>query len=464
MGSFERDDITYGKRTETTIAPFPELNAEALGFVHKAIKDELKTEEYITDENERQGELLEELNKRLQGKNFAKLYAFAQVECAGNLDKESLQGEWVKYNQGSDYTLLEKGLKSKGTGWCTAEGSAKGQIETGDFYVFYTNNKAGVPTEPRIAIRMTNNNGTQEIGEIRGVNKRQELEPELVETAKEFYKDLSGAQKYEKADHDMKKMTEIYTKSVKVDKETQEKSYINPTLSKEDLNFLYEIDSSIEGFGYEKDPRVEEIRNQRNKTLDALIIFECKKDEIAENKNEVNENTKAYIGPWNIDIYNIIKNFPNITHIYESFLNEKIFTYELNTDPTLTKDNAIAKFEENNIARWGSSEYFINQTEFSKEQKTYKLIQFTVGQLGFPQGATTDEIYAKAKELNFSGRGFRKKTAQKIYEDILRNYSKAKKFTIYAKNDLARKSAFNTGKRYSISWHATSSPGIELAA
>lgn len=405
MGSFERDDVGYGKRTETTIAPFPELNSEALGFVRKAITDELnkeeKQKEYITDENPRQEELLEELNKRLQGKNFAKLYAFAQVECAGNLNRESLQGEWVTYKQGSDYTLLEEGLKGKGTGWCTAEGSAQGQIQNGDFYVYYTNNKSGIPTEPRIAIRMQENNGKQEIAEIRGVNKRQELEPELVDTAKEFYKDLSGAKKYEKADHDMKLMTEIYTKCFKVDKETREKDYSNPKLSKAELEFLYEIYSEIQSFGYDKDPRIEEIRSQRNVKEDTCIMFECKQEQIATNMAEVDENTKSYIGSWGIGVYNKINRLcPEITHLYESFPDKKIFTYELATDTSIqSSEQAKAKLESQGIWKNEYTEDLLDKTEYSKESKTYKLVQFTVGQLGFPQGATTDQIYAKAQEL-----------------------------------------------------------------
>jgi adenylate kinase family enzyme len=399
MGSLERDDVAYGRRTETTIAPFPELNSEALGFVRKAIEDNLKKEEYITDENPRQEELLKELDKRLQGKNFAKLYAFAQIECAGNLDRESLQGKWVTYKQGSDYTLLEEGLKGKGTGWCIAEGSAKGQIENGDFYVYYTNNKAGVPKEPRIAIRMQNNNGTQEIAEIRGVNKRQGLEPELADKAKEFYQNLPGAERYEKADRDMNMMTEIYNKSFTVKKETKEKTYLNPELSKEELEFLYEVNDEIQSFGYDKDPRIEEIRNRRNTLDDKCVIFECKKEQIATNIQEVDENTKAYIGPWNIEVYNKIKDFPNMT-LYEWFPGNKIFTYELKTDSSIQSSKQMKeKLEAKGIQKTKYTDDLLDRTEYSKESKIYKLVQFKPRQLGFPQGATIDQIYAKAEEL-----------------------------------------------------------------
>ena len=39
------------------------------------------------------------------------------------------------------------------------------------------------------------------------------------------------------------------------------------------------------------------------------------------------------------------------------------------------------------------------KTEFSKDQKQYDLVKFTVTQLGLPSGTTTSEIYARAEEL-----------------------------------------------------------------
>lgn len=350
---------SYSNRTEYTIAPFPELNSEALGFVRKAIETQIEIDSYTLPEEvnteiithtqlddqtiekikqnakpeniddaiagalknlrnkkrseyinthktelqnkfikgqpldeRREDALTNELTKRLDTQDFAKLYAFAMVECAGSLDRSSLEGEWVKYNKGSDYTLLEDSLKGKGTGWCTAEGSAKGQIENGDFYVYYTKNKDGQNTEPRIAIRMDSNG---QIGEIRGVEKRQEMEPELVDTAKEFYKDLPGSDKYEKKDADMKYLTSIYNRIVKVNKETKEKTYQNIALSKEELRFLYEMDSPIESFGYDKDPRIAEIRSGRDIRNDLSIIYETKPEYIAFDKSEITPETKICI-------------------------------------------------------------------------------------------------------------------------------------------------------------------------
>ena len=68
--------------------------------------------------------------------------------------------------------------------------------------------------------------------------------------------------KYKKRAGDMKKLTSIYNKQ-----QTGEE------LSREDLRFLYELDGPIEGFGYERDPRIEELLEKRNRADDLKEIF-----------------------------------------------------------------------------------------------------------------------------------------------------------------------------------------------
>lgn len=65
----------------------------------------------------------------------------------------------------------------------------------------------------------------------------------------------------------MKHVTKIENKI----KEKQE-------LTAGDLIFLYEIDSPIEGFGYEKYPRIQELRSQRNPEEDMPVVFGCTPD------------------------------------------------------------------------------------------------------------------------------------------------------------------------------------------
>lgn len=153
-------------------------------------------------------------------------------------------------------------------------------------------------------------------------------------------------------------------------------------------------------FGYQRDPRIKEIRDQRNAKDDMLIVFECSSEQVAENINEVSENTQAYLGEWNMEIFQKIRNYPNIKHLYESFPDKKIFMQTLETDSKINSSESAEKaLQAKNIylSDWGKD--IIYKTEFSKDSQKYELVRFTVGQLGFPNGATTDEIYKKAEDL-----------------------------------------------------------------
>ena len=102
---------------------------------------------------------------------------------------------------------------------------------------------------------------------------------------------------FEKKNQDMKQLTAIENKIQK-----------GQELNRADLVFLYEIDSAIQGFGYQKDPRIAELRSQRDPKADAPLVFDCEANQIAWGQNEITENTKAYIGPL----------FPNIFQIFRS--------------------------------------------------------------------------------------------------------------------------------------------------
>lgn len=395
MGTLNKEKGEYDKRTNYTIAPFPEINSEALGFVYRMMTTGVGSQEFI-EENQKEKRIT--LEKLIEKKDFIKLYTFAQIETAGTLNRESLKGEWVKYDQGSDYHILEDSLRGKGTGWCTAEGSAPTHLENGDFYVYYTRGSSGNYTEPRIAIRMQGD----EIAEVRGVNHRQELEPALIKTAEEKYYSLPGGNKFDKKSADMKKMTELAKK--------QEK---NEPLTSQELKFLYEVNTSIEGFGYDKDPRIKELRDKRNLKDDLSIIFECESNQIATNPDELNENTKVYIGPVckvipgiqdvrptlpDPKYINIFKRLQNVEYIYTEFPEKKIFRKNIElTTKTSQEYTDLLISEGNKISGWAQD--MLDKIEPLKQNENIDLVYFSISELGFPNGATLREIYDRVKKF-----------------------------------------------------------------
>ena len=92
--------------------------------------------------------------------------------------------------------------------------------------------------------------------------------------------------------------------------------------TKDDLVLLYEINGTIEGFGYQKDPRIDELRQGRNAEEDMLIIFECERDRIAHVPSQINENTRAYVGQLEPGIFQRLPE--SLEHVYMSFPDKKI--------------------------------------------------------------------------------------------------------------------------------------------
>lgn len=382
LSQFDKERGEFKKRTDSTVAPYPDIYREPLAQIadiYEKVKEDNK--------NLKEPEIQEVFSKK-----FPALYAeLIQRSLASKIEnKEEIRGEWVKYSQGNqkDSEKLFQSLEGKGTGWCTAgRSTAQTQIESGDFYVYYTNDADDEPTQPRLAIRMDGNN---KIGEVRGILPHQGVEPLMQEVLDGKLQEFgSEADIYRKKSNDMRLLTEI-----------EKKTKANQPLAKDDLVFLYEINSSIEGFGYQKDPRIQELRNQRNPEEDMPIIFECAKDQIARNTKEITENTKAYVGEWSIDISQTIRKYPNIEHLYESFPEKKIFMQTLETDPAInTPEKAEKELKNKNmyLTDWGKD--ILYKTEFSKESEIYELVMFTVNQLGFSNGATTDEIYKRAEDM-----------------------------------------------------------------
>lgn len=392
QGDYDPTRGEYNRRTTETVANFPELDQQALALVFDEVERKYTHKPstlQITDEQKQQ-----EFKELLKTENFGRLYAFMQKHVNFlRLPSERLMitdGEWKIFSKGSSPTELTTTLQGFQTKWCIAgEGYATTYLKDSDVHIYFSKDIDGQNTIPRACIVDKEQHG---ITEVRGIifneNAKQHLDDYIAPVVADKLKSMEGGEKWQTQMEDMKKLSEIHFKYLQ-----------GELLSKKELVFLYEIDKPIKNSGYGKDPRIEEILSKRNKMEDATTIFECTREQIATNQSEVNENTKAYIGEWNPTIFKTIKQFPNIIHLYESFPDKKLFIYTLETDTTLNKDNATTKLEEKGIVFWDYTKNLISKTEFSGKQETYNLVQFTVEQLGFPNGATTDEIYAKAQKL-----------------------------------------------------------------
>ena len=282
LGKYDKETGKFSKRDKSTVYPFPPVEREYIFTTLKLMEDFLKDKKSEED-----------IKQALSTGNFKLLYEYVikQSFLKGEHQSNSTDGKWIKYEQGSDYNILRNSLQGYYTGWCTAAGEnfAKDQLAGGDFYVYYSLDENGEAKVPRIAIRM---DGKDKIGEIRGIADNQNMEPEMMSILEEKLKEFPDRDKYLKKENDMKLLTLI-------DKKVND----NIDLTLEELKFLYEIDGQIIGFGYRKDPRIEEIKRKRNERRDYSLIFNVKEEEVALSQKEWLNNPKKFKAlPGNIDL------------------------------------------------------------------------------------------------------------------------------------------------------------------
>ncbi len=302
MGKFEKkvDEKTgketgiFQRRTRKTISPFPPFNAGALAQTIEAIVDKAKynitnkTKRILLNKSIKLSD--EDYLKLISTENFSSIYAQFLIEVP-EYSKEGLEntdGKWVKYLKGSNPDELVKSLEGHPLEWCTRnKETARNQLKGGDFYVYYSNDKDGNPKIPRVAIRMSGN----EIAEVRGIAGSQHLDPYITPVVEGKMKEFPDGEKYKKKSQDMKKLTEI-----------EKKINRNIDLNKNELEFLYEINNKIEGFGYDRDPRIQEIIENRDLKKDLAFITGFKEEEIGINQEEaLSGNIKYYRGSLNLN-------------------------------------------------------------------------------------------------------------------------------------------------------------------
>lgn len=398
MGDYDKEKKRFTKRSQGTVKPYPDINREALAYVLDAL--EKKCTKRQINLTALAAEDTEEFERLLQSENFAKLYAWA-IEKLTPASAEQLQkteGKWVRYQQGSDHMPLVASIQGHGTGWCTAgESTAATQLAQGDFFVYYSNDAQGNSTIPRAAIRMEGD----KIAEVRGIAEQQNLDNSIAPVVEKKLQEFPDGKAYAKKVSDMKCLTVI-----------EQKMEDEEVLTSEDLRFLYEIDSSIDGFGYSKDPRIVELRSRRNPEEDMPILFACTPSQIVHRSEDISAQTKAYVGPLEPGIFDLLPR--DLVHIYTSFPEGRLrrealaigghSAEELETALTASDGQGHRLFQMSSYVEsmLRNEKQFIapvneRYRRLKGKEEGIDLVRLRVSDLGFPSGATTKELFERAR-------------------------------------------------------------------
>ena len=131
-------------------------------------------------------------------------------------------------------------------------------------------------------------------------------------------------------------------------------------------------------------------------------------DEIAQNPEDVTENTKLYIGPFSVEV---LQMYPKLEYYYTSFPEGRISRSEVEVggdtkEQLQTKLNEvcrradgqtnISEYAQDMLNKMYESEEF---QKFAKNPEQIRTVRLKVRDLGFTSNPTIDQIYAKAQEL-----------------------------------------------------------------
>lgn len=199
MGDYDKIDREFFKRSGSTEAMYPELNREALARVYQQIDDNALANKAIDSRD---------VQYLVDNGSFARIYAGAVEELMPtNTElKHITDGEWKKYEMITDFDLtagaaqtnqadeLVESLQGYMTGWCIrGKSEAATYLSEGDFYVYYSQDKTGACSVPRLAISM--DQGRADAG-VKGVDFLQAVEPQMLDIAAKKIASLPGGEYY----------------------------------------------------------------------------------------------------------------------------------------------------------------------------------------------------------------------------------------------------------------------------
>ena len=267
MGAFDKDKRVFRKRDETTVAPYPRLDAATLGKTYDAIADfynlgqkDFADQPHNSKESEARDIQLEAL---VRSGNFNKLYSRLLLEKKVVLKtperSEDVHGTWREYLP-SDEERLAKA--ADGTPWCIASPAvAKSYLEDSyydndwdnqaKFILFHLQDpETGALAENACASIRLDNAG--QVAEVSGLNDGQALEDSLVPTVQEKVLSLPSGEEYQQAFEDKQHL-------IAMDRKMQAGEY---DFSEDDIRFIFESDREISTLDTynDTDPRVSELR------------------------------------------------------------------------------------------------------------------------------------------------------------------------------------------------------------
>jgi len=292
----QRFNVLSAKQITERVLAYPDLNIEALNNLIDHLNEYIKLAKIkklenliVMCKNQEEINSLEiykqkikintskamVLNKIGQGAKFAELYAhMIMIELVAGQEKGySIEdGEWVNFEKESSPEIMIESINKFHTGWCiTSKSQASKYLSEGNIWIYFTKNKEGIISLPRLTIRVVND----EIVEVAGVNSNQQVEDELLGVLENKLCEFANNREYMFKLEDMKRLKTLHIKHMNILK-NKEKDISVGDFTVDELLFLYEIFFRVFGFGNPqyKHPRIIEILETRDSKQDIIFIMQ----------------------------------------------------------------------------------------------------------------------------------------------------------------------------------------------
>lgn len=276
LGTFNKEEGRYNRRSKSSVAPFPRLDEASLEQTFEAVNAVHNKKESIGS-----------IDPLITGGSFNKIYSHFLLENKAIIPTpekaEDVEGEWRRYDELDIEEIIDA---SQGTPWCIAGGNWAEEYTKngGAFYFFHLKDpKEGVVSPTAAASIRMEGGQVSEISGLKG-GVMQIVEDSLLPAVFEKAKELVGGEGYLMAYEDNQKLIEM-------DKKFQ----AGEKFSKEELVVLYELDHQLYSLrGNDDDPRPNEFRKQFSELKDDLIeagLFDAYVDQLGKSSLILNADT-----------------------------------------------------------------------------------------------------------------------------------------------------------------------------
>ena len=340
MGKYNKSKGKYEARNETTIAPYPDPDAEVLAGVFDVVNRYYgnNEKEFYTEEGERNIKL----EQIVQSGNFPKIFNAIQQDIAPIIEPpektEDAHGEWLEYQIGDEDDIARA---ARGTGWCVASSSVgRHYLRYGTYGNYDYDHDDTEQNQARFILlhlidpktgKLAKNacasirlDPDGDVAEISGLKNGQALNDSLVPIVEAKAKTLPGGEDFLLAFADKRRLIEL-----------DHKLQNGEDLNTDELRFIYELDRPIHTLDTynQQDPRIKDLKKQYN--LEYALSHGISLQEMAPSlkSSDIINNLDALIAS-GVEIDRLVQKLGDY-HIYKEF--ENLANHGANVDEMVSR-------------------------------------------------------------------------------------------------------------------------------